>query len=566
MRPHARLQRLLALSIAITLSTITPSDIKPSEITPSAAAPAFTSNAQAMLKPSKPMPIPAPKRPALPVPDQIEITDGPFQPDPESLKQYQCPEWFRDAKFGIWSHWGPQSVPMQDGWYARGMYVQGHPAYQLHIEKFGHPSVFGFKDIIQLWKAEKFDPQHCMDLYQRAGARYFVTMGAHHDNYDLWMSKYHTWNSVNYGPERDIVGIWRDLAKQRGLRFGVSEHIARSYSWFNTSHGSDKTGPLAGVPYDGNDPAYQDLYFSPHDDSRATYPINTPEHVQRNWYWRMKDLIETYNPDLVYTDGAIPFGHVGRAMLANYYNHNLKHNNGQLQAVYNIKNIRDHGEYIEGAAVQDVERHRLQDINPTPWQTCNSTGPWFYNPGIDYAQQGRITIHMLVDIVSKNGNLLLNVPQKPDGSFDPDAEQMLIDIGLWMDINGQAIYHTRPWRVFGEGGSLPTPTPANPQTPPNIPTNKTDKSLPVFSAKDIRFTRSKDGNTLYVFCLGRPTDTVRVIALGQHQSPDLRIENIELLGESSQIVWQRNNDALTIQPPADLPDRPAFAFKIRLSH
>ncbi len=556
MTSHSHIELILALSAAFTFV---------------AAAAAISTNGNPPASLSPPMPIPEPTHPALPIPNHIEITDGPFQPTTESLKQYECPEWFRDAKFGIWSHWGPQSVPMQDGWYARGMYVQGHPAYQLHIEKFGHPSVFGFKDIIQLWKAEKFDPEHCMDLYQRAGARYFVTMGAHHDNYDLWMSKYHKWNSVNYGPRRDIVGIWRDLAKQRGIRFGVSEHIARSYSWFNTSHGSDKTGPLAGVPYDGNDPAYQDLYFAPHDDSRATYPINAPEHVQRNWYWRMKDLIETYNPDLVYTDGAIPFGDIGRAMLANYYNHNLKHNNGKLQAVYNIKNIRDHGEYIEGAAVQDVERHRLHNINPSPWQTCNSTGPWFYNAGIDYAQQGRISIHMLIDIVSKNGNLLLNVPQRPDGSFDPEAEQMLRDIGHWMDINGEAIYATRPYRIFGEGASLPTPTDStsanhNDPTKPTPQINKVDKSLPIFTANDLRFTQSKDGNTLYLFCLGRPTNSVRVLALGYQQAPDLNFKSVELLGESQNLSWTRTDEALNIQTPENLPDRPAFAFKIRLRH
>jgi alpha-L-fucosidase len=507
-----------------------------------------------------PPPIPAPAHPAMPVPETIEVADGPFRPTVESLQTYECPEWFRDAKFGLWSHWGPQSVPMQDGWYARKMYVEGSDAYKLHIERYGHPSVFGFKDVVQLWKGEKFDPEHLMRLYANAGAKYFVTMGAHHDNFDLWKSKYHAWNAVNYGPQRDIVGAWRETAIRHGLRFGVSEHIARSYSWFNTSHGTDKKGSFAGVPYDGNDPAFAELYFGAHEDSRATYPISAPEVVQRDWYWRMKDLIETYHPDLVYTDGAIPFDEVGRAAVANFYNANMQHNGDKLEAVYNIKDIKDHGEYIDGGAVQDVERHRLNGINPEPWQTCNSTGPWFYNPGIDYEKEGRRCIQMLIDIVSKNGNLLLNVPQRPDGSLDPEAEQMLIDVGEWMKVNGAGIYATRPWEVFGEGGGLN-------DRAATTATAKigTDKSLPEFTAADIRFTRSKDGDTLYVFCLGRPTERVEIRSLGS-VSPHLKrgIASVEPLEKGVAVEWQQTPGALVVECPQGLPDRPAFCFKVSL--
>ena len=202
------------------------------------------------------------------VPAKPEIATGPFQPTMESLKQYKCPDWFRNAKFGIWAHWGPQAVPMDGDWYARGIYEQGSGHNKYHLEHYGHPSKFGYKDIIPLWKAEKWDPDRLMELYKKAGAKYFVSMGSHHDNFFLWNSKLHKWNAVNMGPKRDVVGDWQKAAKKQGLRFGVSEHLGASFWWFQMSHGADKTGPLAGVPYDGADPKYEDLYHFP--PTRAT--------------------------------------------------------------------------------------------------------------------------------------------------------------------------------------------------------------------------------------------------------------------------------------------------------
>ena len=195
--------------------------------------------------------------------EKLPIAPGVFQPTMESLKQYKCPDWFRDAKFGIWAHWGPQAVPMDGDWYARGIYEQGSGHYNYHIEHYGHPSTFGYKDIIPLWKAEKWEPDRLMQLYKKAGAKYFVSMGSHHDDFFLWNSKLHKWNAVNMGPKRDVVGDWQKAAKKYGLRFGVSEHLGASFTWFQASHGSDKTGPKAGVPYDGANPKYQDLYHFP---------------------------------------------------------------------------------------------------------------------------------------------------------------------------------------------------------------------------------------------------------------------------------------------------------------
>ena len=220
-----------------------------------------------------------------------EMAEGPFQPTWESLKQYKCPEWFRDAKFGIWAHWGPQAVPMVGDWYARKMYIQGDPVYADHLKAFGHPSQFGYKDIIPLWKAEKWDPDRLMALYKKAGARYFVSMGVHHDNFDLWNSKHHRWNAVAMGPQRDVVGDWQKAAKKQGLRFGVSEHLGASFTWFQPSHGADKTGPKAGVPYDGAHPKYQDLYHPPAAKGDTAWYSTNPEWHQE-WFARIRDLVD----------------------------------------------------------------------------------------------------------------------------------------------------------------------------------------------------------------------------------------------------------------------------------
>jgi len=293
-----------------------------------------------------------------------------FEPTVESLKKYECPEWFRDAKFGIWSHWGPQSVPMVGDWYAKNMYVKGarRDQYNYHVANYGHPSEFGFKDIIPLWKAEKFDPDRLMKLYKAAGARYFVSMGVHHDNFDLWNSKHQKWNAVNMGPKRDIVGEWQKAAKKEGLKFGVSEHLAASYSWFQTSHGSDTEGPLAGVPYDGANPKWQDLYHTNADSSDTKWYTNNHD-FHEIWLTRMTDLIDNYDFDLLYSDGALPFGEKGLKMLSHFYNVNMAKNNGKLEAVYNLKDASKDigvGAYFEGIGVQDVERGGLSEIKSVP--------------------------------------------------------------------------------------------------------------------------------------------------------------------------------------------------------
>ncbi len=482
---------------------------------------------------------------------QLPMADGPFKPTDESLKQYQCPEWFRDAKFGIWSHWGPVASPGGFGgnWYARQIYVQGTREYVHHVQTYGHPSKFGYKDIIELWKAEKFDPDRLMDLYVKAGAKYFVSMGAHHDNFDLWNSKHQEWNAVNHGPKKDIVGLWRDAARKRGLRFGVSEHFARSYNWMQRSHGSDTNGPMAGVPYDGADPKYVRLYGPPHGDMSGGYPTNPPAAWTREWFNRMQDLVHSYQPDLVYSDGGIPFGTVGRSFMADFYNTNLKLNGGKLEAVYNIKKGRDVGDFVEGAAVQDEENSVLAGIKEQPWQTDASIGTWFFVPNLEpkWRRTGPDVIVMLADIVAKNGNLLLNIPQRGDGTIDAEAEQLLAELAVWMKVNGEAIFATRPWKILGEGPAL------------------TAKSRGIrratdYTAEDIRFTQSKDGTTLYAIALGWPENSKVIIK--SLASAAGKIASVSLMGCSEKLDWKQMDDGLVVNLPVQKPCDLAYAFKI----
>lgn len=480
---------------------------------------------------------------------RIPLASGTFDSSPESLKQYQIPDWYRDAKFGIWSHWGPQAVPHAGDWYARNMYLQGSRQYKHHVENYGHPTEFGYKDIIPLWKAEKFDPDGLMELYARAGAKYFVSMGVHHDNFDLWDSKHHAWNSVKMGPKRDIVGEFKSAAKKYGLRFGVSEHLGASYSWFVTSKGFDhEWTPNAHKPYDGADPAYQDLYHEIHNEPfqwrKDTWYAKNPQWHQR-WFDRITDLVESYQPDLLYTDGGIPFGEVGRTLLANFYNGNIAANNGKLEAVYNHKNLNT-GEFYREVGAETVERGVLEDINPYPWQTDTSMGDWYYSEGHAYKTTSQI-VHMLADIVSKNGNLLLNVVQYADGSLPPEALRFLDEMAAWMDVNSEAIHGTRPWVRFGEG-------------PSSVVAGAFNESFD-YTAEDIRFTQ-KDG-ALYAITLGLPKKTVRIESLGLNAKySDKQIKSVQMLGHNKELKWRQLDDALVIDIPRKLPSKHAVSVKI----
>lgn len=509
-----------------------------------------------------------------------------FLPTWKSLEQYQVPEWFRDAKFGIWAHWGPQCAPECGDWYARHMYSQGHPQYKQHLLQYGHPSQVGFKDVIHSWKAEKWDPDALVALYQRAGARYFFAMANHHDNFDMWNSAYQPWNSVAIGPKQDIVGRWARAARENGLRFGVSVHAAHAWLWYETTQGTDKEGPFAGVPYDGRvtkadgvgtwweglDP--QDLYAQDHRPSPGYQEL---ERIHGRWNWtgdgsvpdidychrfyrRTVDLIDKYKPDLLYFDDTglplWPASDVGLRIAAHFYNTNMADHGGQLDAVLFGK-ILD--EQQRKCMVWDIERGASNRIEPFPWQTDTCIGNWHYDRGL-YNRHGyknaTTVIHMLADIISKNGNLLLNVPVRSDGTIDEQEREVVEGIADWMQVNSEAVYDTRPWRVFGEGPSV------SEQVPLKGPGFNEGRAQP-FSAADVRFTAK--GNTLYAILLGEPTGKIALRALGSESEYSAPVEQVELLGRDASISWNQVDHALVIDPPHGLPSRFAVVYKIKLA-
>jgi len=486
------------------------------------------------------------------------LAEGPFKPTDESFKQYQYPEWFRDAKFGIWAHWGPQAVPRQGDWYAKKLYMnqswdwsknafsdKPDEDYTYHVAHYGHPSKFGYKDIIPLWKAEKWDPTKLMALYKRVGAKYFVSMGTHHDDFFLWDSKIHRWNAVKMGPKKDVVGLWQKAAKKEGLRFGVSEHLGASYTWFQAARGADKTGPMAGVPYDGNDEQYADLYHPKAAANDTGWLTNSPEN-QKNWLACITELIDMYHPDLLYSDSGMPFGDVGRTMISHLYNSDMAKNGGKLEAVYNCK------QPSKGMWVQDVERGALDSISPYPWQTDTSIGDWFYRTGQKY-MTGTEVIQMLVDIVSKNGNLLLNVVQTPEGDLEPDVMTILNEIAGWTPANSEGIYGTRPWKVYGEG-----PTTAKSQEKGQF---GGVKDVRAYGANDIRFTTK--GEALYAFCMTKPIGEVKITSLGKKSKLNSKaIASVQMLGSNEKLVWHQNEDGLVINKPTTLPDWQVVTFKV----
>lgn len=468
---------------------------------------------------------------------------GPYKPTDESMKQYQYPEWFRDAKLGFWSHWGPQAVPCMGDWYAKNMYMEGSPDYKYHVEHYGHPSEFGYKDIIPLWKAEKWDPEQLMALYKKAGAKYFVSMGTHHDNFFLWNSKINRWNAVNMGPKKDVVGLWQQAAKKQGLRFGVSEHLGASFNWFQTSHGADKLGPKAGVPYDGTDLNNQDLYHA------ASIPgdkgwLTTNPASQLEWYRSIKELIDNYQPDLLYSDSQMPFGDVGRTLITHFYNQDITKNSGKLEAVYTCKQPSG------GMWAQDVERGVLDSISPYPWQTDTSIGDWYYRTGQKYKTATEI-IQMLVDIVSKNGNLLINIVQTPEGDLEPDMLNILNGIGTWTEANGDGIYGSRPWKIYGE----------KPVDTTKVVRRGRFNENYNFTAKDIRFTTK--GNTLYAFCLGKPTVDIVIKSLSKSSKlADKAIASVSMVGSKEKLGWKQTSEGLVIKKPANMPAWEVIGFKI----
>ncbi|MDR1221478.1 MAG: alpha-L-fucosidase [Tannerella sp.] len=468
----------------------------------------------------------------------------------KSLEQYRCPDWYRDAKFGIYSHWNAYSVPAQGDWYARNMYIEGSKHYNYHVEHYGHPSKVGYRDIIEMWKAENFNPDRIIALYKEAGAKYFVAVAAHHDNFDLWDSRHHEWNAVNHGPHQNIIGKWEAAARKAGLRWGVTSHIERSWNWMQVSHGADREGEFAGIPYDGANPEYAGLYFREYPGYRDThfqYPVNPPQDVIEDYFVRIKDLLDQHRPDFFYMDGGVPFGETGRRIISYYYNENMRRHNGKLEGVMCLKNYADgyHGDDLrDGIATENVENGQLDRINGLPWQTDESVADWFYVKDAEYKTPNYI-IDKLVDIVSKNGNLMLNVPPRPDGTLDDEAIALLKEIGRWISVNGEGIYGTRPYSVFGEG--------------PTQISGGYFRKMPELTAQDFRFTTK--GDTVYAFICGAPeNDTVAMRTFSAKRYHE--ILSISLLGVEGNLPFEQKDNALHVSLPAVLPCDHAVCLKI----
>ncbi len=511
---------------------------------------------------------------------------GKFKPTWESLeKDYQAPEWFRNAKFGIWAHWGPQCVEGSGDWMAREMYMEGTRKYKHHVEHYGHPSEVGFKDILPLFKAEHWNPDKLVAFYKKIGAQYFFALGNHHDNFDLWDSKYQPWNSQNIGPKRDILAGWAAAAKKQGLPFGISFHADHAWTWYEPSQRYDRSGEKMGVRYDGTltkadgkgkwwegyDP--QDLYAQNHPMSEGSWADGM---IHRQWAWgngvamptqkyvtnfydRTLDAINRYNPDLIYFDvTALPFypiSDAGLKIAAHFYNHNMAVHKGKLEAVMLCK-ILDENQ--RKALVWDVERGAPNKILPEPWQSCSCLGDWHYNTSVyergSYKSAASVA-KLLVDIVSKNGNLLLSVPLRADGTFDEKEEKILNEFGDWMAINKEAIYDTRPWKIFGEGPIADSDIKINAQ-------GFNEGAYTNATAEEKRFTQTD--KALYVTLLAWPKEaqvTVKSLALNSTLYPK-KISRVELLGYGK-IPFHRTADGLVITLPTQRLNNIAPVIKIK---
>lgn len=451
----------------------------------------------------------------------VEVKTGSYDPEWKSLSQWECPEWFMDAKFGIWAHWGPQCHAEAGDWYARFMYYVSSGQYNWHWDHFGDPTVFGLKDLCNDWKAQNWDPEKLINLYKSVGARYFMALGNHHDNFDLWNSPYQEWNSVNIGPKRDLLKGWSEACKKAGMPLGVSMHASHAWTWLEPSQDFD--GNLTKEDgyklnedgtekwWKGYDP--QELYAQNHVPSNGWRESGT---IHSQWEWqngaslpseeykqkfqnRVLQCINDYQPDMLYFDDtAMPFygcdDNVGKNILAHYYNTSAVQNDGTPQVVVTGKQLEsDQKEYM----MWDVERGIPDRMQEKYWQTCTCIGSWHYDQAVynnnSYKSAAQV-VRMLVDIVSKNGNLLLSVPVRSDGTIDDKEEAILAEIKAWMDVNGESIYGTRTWKTFGEG---PLAEASNPMNAQGFNEGQS------YSARDVRYVQ-KDGK-VYATIMAWPT-------------------------------------------------------------
>jgi alpha-L-fucosidase len=469
-----------------------------------------------------------------------DSNSGPFTDDWPSLQTYQVPAWYEDAKFGIFVHWGPYSVPAFDTeWYPRNMYQEGTPAYEHHRETYGPQNEFGYKDFIPLFTAENFDPENWVALFKQAGAQFVVPVAEHHDGFAMYETARSRWNAVAMGPQRDVIGELAVAVRHQSMVFGVSSHRAEHWWFMNGGWQFDS---------DVRDPANVDLYGP-----AAAQEVRPDEQFLEDWLLRTVELVDRYRPQLVWFDWWIEqpaFEAYRREFAAYYYNKAAQWDRG---VVINYKLDA----FPPGAAVFDIERGHLGDVRTAVWQNDTSVGrtAWCWIEGHQYKTLPEL-VGELVDVVATNGVLLLNIGPKPDGTIAPVERELLEGIGRWLGVNGEAIFGTRPWRVAGEG-------------PTRVPEGSfTDTSPTDFTASDIRFTRRarSAGDDLYAIALGWPDDAIlRVRAWGSGSgllAQDIR--SVDVIGHLGPVEYEQTTEALVVVLPTVRPSEHGVAIKLSL--
>lgn len=523
----------------------------------------------------------------------LPITSGPYEPTWKSIEANYpgTPEWLRDSKFGIWIHFGPQSAGESGDWYARKMYVEGTLAYENHLKNYGHPSEVGYKEVLRDWNPNKFNPQALVDIYKDAGARFLIVQGVHHDQFDMWDSKYQPWNSTRLGPKRDLIGEWEKAAREAGIRFGLTFHHEYSWWWWQTAFQSDTKGDKKGVPYDGNltladgkgkwweglDPKY--LYginlreyetvaeaansrWSPPQAGIFSGHLEYAEWYAKWWALRMMDAVDKYNPDFIYTDGTDqqPFSGSGtgtgykcdamQRVIADFYNKTLERR-GKVD-VFSIVKFRKQTNGTVNTCETGIPGNIKTD---QAWIAETPVGDWFYGPNFVYSSDA--VIRYLLEIVARDGAVGVSIPLRPDGSLDEGCVKMLKEVGEWMRINGQGIYGSSAWSVLGEGkdGKL------NVLPGGFIGANQANHS---FYTTDFRFTVGKDG-AIYAWCMTVPKagDKLKIVSLGSDAGIGKKhVTSVELLGEKNKIEWKQEADGLNIVYPDSAHLKTAVGFRI----